>query len=673
MIFNTKFVFGFVFLLALSIFLQPLNFVFANEESEVTEATAQESPSKDKVSESSSESPPDEPADKEEDKTADKEAKESEQAEQSENTTAAEADSDDIESDQGENDSEVTPENEESTQSEEVTSDAATEEGEQEGEETSGNSSGEQAATNTTEESGESEPFQVSEEETTPADSAADTEAESDKPSTALTTDSTGSGSEHSKSTTSQAIEEETEADGSSSSTTTASDDSGESAQTEKGTSTPNADPQVNGASTSASTTNNQATSSPSSEHEPEVSLEPTLEPAPEPAETAIPQEETITETVSAPENLENATNLNEEESVSATGTEATPAPIEMSVVVNDQNRYQFGTQECVHVGNGSYYCSKQTSVGNSVKDEVVARKDSEGDREIFITVNGEEEQITDNQVDDLSPQYDETSQSIVWQSLVNGRYQIMQFSFNDGRTVQLTDTDTNNTEPSIDGAYISWQHWDGEDWEIVLFDGSDLKYLTDNQTHDLAPSVHEGRVIWTTSAADGTQVAKVYDIESGKEIVIEDAEGGTVQNPRYVLVYEAKYDNGDIITKGFDPDSGAILSLAAEPVEVPDKLPESDSTGETRALLQQKAGKEDSAEDLLEPQSSDPEPDTKYDDNGTETLSLASTSENGTLDLQATSTSFIELDEYDVPVPPFVSSTSSQAGNSTSSENLVE
>ena len=61
------------------------------------------------------------------------------------------------------------------------------------------------------------------------------------------------------------------------------------------------------------------------------------------------------------------------------------------------------------------------------------------------------------------------------------------------------------------------------------------------------------------------------------------------IENPRMVLVYDAKDANGDVKTVGYDFNSKSTFDLGNIPASVPDKLPNPDTTGETRALLQTK------------------------------------------------------------------------------------
>ncbi len=271
---------------------------------------------------------------------------------------------------------------------------------------------------------------------------------------------------------------------------------------------------------------------------------------------------------------------------------------VEVSSVTNDSNYYQFGRGSCVSVGDGSFYCgSENTEL--SVEDSFYAAPDAGGDMEIFVTIKGETSQITYNQLEDKAPQYDALSNTLVWHRLINGRYHIMSYDFDTAEETKLTDGVVNNMEPARFGDMTVWQRWVLNNWEIVLLMDGEETLLTDNDQHDIAPTIRGEFIMWNTIAKDGQQVLTVYDTSAGSYTVIDDADGTAVVNPRMVLLYDKTYDNGDVVTQGYDLITGKIVPLGAIPAQLPEELPDSDQTGETRALIQQKTiSREDVSED---------------------------------------------------------------------------
>lgn len=351
------------------------------------------------------------------------------------------------------------------------------------------------------------------------------------------------------------------------------------------------------------------------------------------------------------------------EETPGATSTEASldvpidPITPETQVVqvenlVTDDNFYQFSKQSCIGVGNGVFHCTNRDDADVDSQSVVYSQRDDNGDMEIFLkTARGKVRQITDNDYDDTSPHYDPGSMRMVWQRLIDGRYQIILFDIMDEKESQLTFSKTNNMEPKVSDAGVVWQAWDDNDWEIMLFDGTYTEQITDNTVQDVAPVIQDGYVLWNVLGGE-TQQARVYSLDTKETVSIEGYEGGSIVNPRFVLVYDTRYDNGDVVTQTFDPATGLSEPVAAEPAPDSVPIPDTDPTGEIRALIQGKTQKDrDEYQDLT--------PDSSGDPNATSTTHY---NDPGTLSLQATSSDLmvaqpqvvpdIYLDEYDLVIP---------------------
>ena len=318
----------------------------------------------------------------------------------------------------------------------------------------------------------------------------------------------------------------------------------------------------------------------------------------------------------------------------STTTATTTENPIAVSTVHSDAIM-QFNRNDCVTVEDGSFYCQSKKAETEQGTDGMYALQDKDGDLEIFLQKNGELSQLTFNTVDDAAPFFDSKSNSIVWHRIVNERYQIISYTLDTKEEVQLTADNVNNMEPSRSGENTVWQRWNGDNWDIVLYNGRETKFITDSPLHDIAPNIKGDLVMWNRLLPNNTQTIELYDIATGEYTTITDNEGGALSNPRMVLVYETEFANGDVVTKGYDVDTGEITPLANDPAELPEKLPEPDSTGETRALLQPKnPTKEDSeiTDDLF------PGIDGNPFGNGTSTASSTSLGLNGDLHIASSS-----------------------------------
>ncbi|NCN11817.1 hypothetical protein GW937_00670 [Candidatus Kaiserbacteria bacterium] len=262
--------------------------------------------------------------------------------------------------------------------------------------------------------------------------------------------------------------------------------------------------------------------------------------------------------------------------------------------LVTEDNFYQFSRQSCVAIGDGTYHCTVAASTGIDTRAVVYAELGANANMEIFLrTSKGEIKQLTDNTYDDTSPHYDAEAKKVVWQRLIDDRYQIVLYDIEKEKETQLTFSRTNNMEPKVSAEGIVWQAWDNNDWEIMYFDGTYTDQITDNFSQDLVPTINDGYILWTV-LGETEQEAKVYSLASGETVSISGYEGGMITNPRFVLVYDTLYENGDIVTQGFDPATGLSAPIAAKPAPQPVNIPETDATGEIRALIQVKSAQKD-------------------------------------------------------------------------------
>lgn len=249
---------------------------------------------------------------------------------------------------------------------------------------------------------------------------------------------------------------------------------------------------------------------------------------------------------------------------------------------------YRFQKAQCLSMGNGAYHCFDEGAAALSVTEEesLYVARDDDGDKEIFLKTSGGVEQVTSNRVDDDAPYFDPVSNSIVWHRQAAGSYEVVVLE--DGMERVLSAGFGTSMEPHRAGRYIVWQSWVDDRWQVVLEDGQGARVISEGPGQHLAPQVEGSYVLWNVTNGDSHTVA-VYELSSGLVSYIDDSEGARVMNPRFVLVYDTRFDNGDVVTKGYDAETGSVVPLAAAVPIVPAEVPSADPTGETRALLQNK------------------------------------------------------------------------------------
>lgn len=308
-----------------------------------------------------------------------------------------------------------------------------------------------------------------------------------------------------------------------------------------------------------------------------------------------------------APENREAA----EEEIVSAPDADMTQAARDAEVAAQAETARQEAarlamrkeieaeiTKGCLTIDDVGYYCLKNFEGGVSPVSTttkitgVQSLPDPEGgDKEIFITRDGESIQLTQNSWDDTFPAMDVTGKSLVWQGMIESRWQIF-FTDLSGTTtspvtVQLTHSTESNFNPRVDGNTVVWQGWASGNWEIFLADhlspssyypdGEEdilpsenrrlgingewhVSRLSENDTHDMFPAISGGLVTWQSFQA-GSWNVYAYNMKTGESTQLSQG-GVKSENPRFAVTWDERDANGNTRMVGYDIASGETIDL---------------------------------------------------------------------------------------------------------------
>jgi subtilisin-like proprotein convertase family protein len=103
----------------------------------------------------------------------------------------------------------------------------------------------------------------------------------------------------------------------------------------------------------------------------------------------------------------------------------------------------------------------------------------------------------------------------VVWESFDGQDWEI--FLFDGSETRRLTNNTRDDRFPVVFGQYVAWSGHDGQDYEIYLYDSvtGTTRQLTDNDYSDLDPVLSNDYVVWTASVG-GRQQVFLYDIMAG-------------------------------------------------------------------------------------------------------------------------------------------------------------
>ena len=282
----------------------------------------------------------------------------------------------------------------------------------------------------------------------------------------------------------------------------------------------------------------------------------------------------------------------------SGTVSTSTPVVPPTNIVHTDDTFYQFAKDDCVRVADGSFYCGTGTADAPILEDRFYVALDEDGDSEIFAQLEGVVHQVTRNTVTDAAPYYDAISNTLVWHQESSGRYQIMSYDFVTEKTSQLTTGRVNNMQPQRSGDITVWQQWGSDSWEIVMHDGETVTALTDNTVPDVNPSIRNDLIMWQTQFSDHHTVTIYNRTTEELESVKTDDPELSFSNPRLLLVFEGVNEAGDVITQGYDPETGRMVPLTSTAAPLPENIPDSEPTDEVRALLPVKTTNDEESDD---------------------------------------------------------------------------
>jgi hypothetical protein len=210
--------------------------------------------------------------------------------------------------------------------------------------------------------------------------------------------------------------------------------------------------------------------------------------------------------------------------------------------------------------------------------------------------------------------------------------------------------------QPTRAGEYTVWQRWVNGNWQVMFQQEGRTRQLTEGAVHSIAPYINGDYVIWHTQSNKTEPLLSVYDITTELVTTIDNPEGGDVRNPRFVLVYDTELANGDVLTQGYNPETGETEPLSSVPAAPLPDIPSPDPVGETRALLPHKNESPD--KNLTRSRATSTKVGASANEgDGT----LGTSTATSTLDMRRATTTE-SLSEYDLVVPSRATTAKSSA-----------
>ncbi|MFX0075917.1 MAG: hypothetical protein ACFE96_10775, partial [Candidatus Hermodarchaeota archaeon] len=92
-------------------------------------------------------------------------------------------------------------------------------------------------------------------------------------------------------------------------------------------------------------------------------------------------------------------------------------------------------------------------------------------------------------------------------------------FLYDGSQIMQLTYNDYDDFYPQIHNGMVTWYGFDGQDYEIFLYDGTQTIQLTNNAYDDINPQIHNGMVTWQEQIGNAQADTEIFLYDSSQTI----------------------------------------------------------------------------------------------------------------------------------------------------------
>ena len=125
------------------------------------------------------------------------------------------------------------------------------------------------------------------------------------------------------------------------------------------------------------------------------------------------------------------------------------------------------------------------------------------------------------------------SGQYVAWEGLIDGSSQIFLYDVLTGAETQIT-TKGNNQTPFIFQNTITWQTWDGDDWQIRYYDGLNVRQITGGSTSSVYASTNGQQILYAEQLDTDLWKAQSYDISTGDVTTIREGDTVSTAYPHF-------------------------------------------------------------------------------------------------------------------------------------------
>jgi beta propeller repeat protein len=254
-----------------------------------------------------------------------------------------------------------------------------------------------------------------------------------------------------------------------------------------------------------------------------------------------------------------------------------------------DKIQVGYAVADCIDEDGDGYFdegCSLE-DLGCESEEEIVANAGDESSIDIyedyFVYVLNSEiygyDLISGNNVllsnlgeQSLNPKVD--SNYIVWQSLVDGYWQIYVYDRNTLSSSLVSSSFSHQVSPDVYGNYVVWADNRGDDWDVYLYDLSTSveSLIVSSGGNQYSPKIYGDNVVFIDDVS-GTKDVYLYSISLSASVLIDGSDGdqnGVNIYGNNVVWQSDAAGNWDVYH--YDISTGGISLIAGESYD--EKLP---------------------------------------------------------------------------------------------------
>jgi len=179
---------------------------------------------------------------------------------------------------------------------------------------------------------------------------------------------------------------------------------------------------------------------------------------------------------------------------------------------------------------------------------------------EISFAKDGESQQLTTNCYYDMGPQL--YGNELVWYAWDGQDFEIMLYDFQTEVITQITDNIYDDVSPVIWDGVIAWEAYPSVEADIFIYKDGRVSKISHNIEDDVNPRIWNGQVVWQGLQEDDYEIF-LYDGESTHQITdnnYDDIEPDLRDNLMCWVGYVGNWD-AEIILQELDETTPTILS----------------------------------------------------------------------------------------------------------------